>query len=339
MTRSVSLTSAEFYVFFFSGTIRNVRFLHITVMATLKTLAILSAGDKYSRTMADTAMEVFSDEGSFSYNVVRVEVNDTVSETLRKVNPDIAFISLTSPFFIDGRIQGLLEMLGIKYTHSGVTTSAVVANKVLCKQILQSIGIDTPEGYVVKRADILENYVKMPYPYVLKPINEGNSIGVHGVFSHDDFLRLKNNPSNIREEMLVEEYIPGIELVTPVFLDEALGTVENCLKNKKIYDYEAKRSAQFVETVFPAEVPESVYNLTMEWALKAHKFLGCKTVSRSDFRYDPEKRCLKMLELNTHPFLLDTSSVGIAAKSTKGIDTKKLFDILVQDSLNFYNPT
>lgn len=260
----------------------------------------------------------------------------TLLKSLKKTNPALAFIALHGPYGEDGCIQGLLEILGIKYTHSEVMASAVAMNKVMSKHIFHSLNIDTPRGYVISREDVLKNNIKVDYPYVLKPINEGSSIGVHMIFSHEDYLELKNNSSTIMEKMIIEEYIPGIELHTAVLLNEAIGTMEIRPKNK-FYDYEAKYTDGFAEHIFPAEIPNNIYRITLEHALKVHQFLGCKTVSRSDFRYNPQNNTLKMLEVNTHPGFTELSLVPEIAKLTRGIDFNELVKIIVEDSLHHRN--
>ncbi|MCA7010969.1 D-alanine--D-alanine ligase [Wolbachia endosymbiont of Tribolium confusum] len=306
-------------------------------MLMVPAIAILSGGFSCEREislMSGKAVKKALD--SLLYNAIEIDVDSNIAQKLKKTNPALAFIALHGPYGEDGCIQGLLEILGIKYTHSGVMASAVAMNKAMSKHIFQSLNIDTPKGYVISREDMLKNNIKIDYPYVLKPINEGSSIGVHMIFSHEDYLELKNNNSTIMEKMIVEEYIPGIELHTAVLLNEAIGTMEIRPKNK-FYDYEAKYTDGFAEHIFPAEIPDNIYKMTLEHALKVHQFLGCKTVSRSDFRYNPKNNTLKMLEINTHPGFTELSLVPEIAKLTKGIDFNELIKIIVKDSLHHKN--
>jgi D-alanine--D-alanine ligase len=301
------------------------------------TIAILSGGFSCEREislMSGKAVKKALD--SLSYNAIEIDVDSNIAQKLKKTNPALAFIALHGPYGEDGCIQGLLEILGIKYTHSEVMASAVAMNKVMSKHIFRSLSIDTPKGYVISREDLLKNNIKIDYPYVLKPINEGSSIGVHMTFSHEDYLELKDNSSTIMEKMIIEEYIPGIELHTAVLLNEAIGTMEIRPKNK-FYDYEAKYTDGFAEHIFPAKIPDNIYRMTLEHALKVHQFLGCKTVSRSDFRYNPQNNTLKMLEINTHPGFTELSLVPEIAKLTKGIDFNELVKIIVEDSLHHRN--
>ena len=303
----------------------------------IPTIAILSGGFSCEREislMSGKAVKKALD--SLSYNAIEIDVDSNIAEKLKKINPHLAFIALHGPYGEDGCIQGLLEILGIKYTHSGVMASAVAMNKVMSKHIFRSLSIDTPKGYVISREDLLKNNIKIDYPYVLKPINEGSSIGVHIVSSHEDYLKLKDGNSTIMERMIIEEYIPGVELHTAVLLDEAIGTMEIRPKNK-FYDYEAKYTDGFAEHIFPAEIPDNIYKMTLEHALKVHRFLGCKTISRSDFRYNPKNNTLKMLEINTHPGFTELSLVPEIAKLAKGINFNELVKIIIEDSLQHKN--
>ncbi|MBS9529774.1 D-alanine--D-alanine ligase [Wolbachia pipientis] len=306
-------------------------------MLMIPTIAILSGGFSCEREislMSGKAVKKALD--SLSYNAIEIDVDSNIAEKLKKINPGLAFIALHGPYGEDGCIQGLLEILGIKYTHSGVMASAVAMNKAMSKHIFRSLSIDTPKGYVISREDLLKNNIKIDYPYVLKPINEGSSIGVYIIFSHEDYLELKDNSSTIMEKMIVEEYIPGIELHTAVLLDEAIGTIEVRPKNK-FYDYEAKYTDGFAEHIFPTEIPNNIYKMTLEHALKVHQFLGCKTISRSDFRYNPKNNTLKMLEINTHPGFTELSLVPEIAKLAKGINFNELVKIIIEDSLQHKN--
>jgi len=303
----------------------------------IPTIAILSGGFSCEREislMSGKAVKKALD--SLSYNAIEIDVDSNIAEKLKKINPHLAFIALHGPYGEDGCIQGLLEILGIKYTHSGVMASAVAMNKVMSKHIFRFLSTDTPKGYVISREDLLKNNIKIDYPYVLKPINEGSSIGVHIVSSHEDYLKLKDGNSTIMERMIIEEYIPGVELHTAVLLDEAIGTMEIRPKNK-FYDYEAKYTDGFAEHIFPAEIPDNIYKMTLEHALKVHRFLGCKTISRSDFRYNPKNNTLKMLEINTHPGFTELSLVPEIAKLAKGINFNELVKIIIEDSLQHKN--
>ncbi|WP_410543210.1 D-alanine--D-alanine ligase [Wolbachia endosymbiont of Onchocerca volvulus] len=299
------------------------------------TIAILIGGPSCEREvslMSGKAVKRALD--SLSYKAIEINVDNNITEKLKKINPCLAFIALHGPYGEDGCIQGLLEILGIKYTHSGVMASSIAMNKEMSKHIFHYLGIDTPKGYIINREDIQKNNIRIDYPYVLKPINEGSSIGVHIISSHEDYLNLKDNSSTIMERMIIEEYVPGIELQTAVLLDEAIGTMEIRPKNK-FYNYEAKYTSGLAEYIFPAEIPDNIYKMTLEHALKIHRFLECRTISRSDFRYNPKNEALKMLEINTHPGLTELSLVPKIAKLTKGIGFNELVQIIVETTQKY----
>lgn len=297
-------------------------------------IAVLSGGFSHEREislMSGKAVKHAIDK--LSYSAIEIDVDRNIAEKLIQINPDLAFIALHGPYGEDGCIQGLLEVLGIKYTHSGVMASAIAMNKVMSKHIFTSLNIDIPKGYVISREDILNNNIATDYPYVLKPINEGSSIGVHIISSEEDYLILKGDQSDsLMQKMIIEEYIPGIELQTAVLLDEAIGTIEIRPQNK-FYDYQTKYTDGLSEHIFPAEIPDNIYKATLQHALTVHKFLGCKTVSRSDFRYNPQDNTLKMLEINTHPGFTELSLVPEIAKLTKGMSFNELIKVIIEDSL------
>ncbi|MDD9331329.1 MAG: D-alanine--D-alanine ligase [Wolbachia sp.] len=302
------------------------------------TIAILSGGLSREREISLTSGKAVKKAlDNLPYNAIEIDVDRNIAEKLKKINPSLAFIALHGPYGEDGCVQGLLEVLWIKYTRSGVMAYAIAMNKVMSKHIFHSLNIDTPKGYVISRENILKNNIKIDYQYVLKQINEGSSIGVHVIFSYVDYLKLKGDyNNNIMKKMIVEEYIPGMELHTAVLLDEAIGTIEIRPKNK-FYDYEAKYTNGFTEHIFPAEIPNDIYRMTLEYALKVHRFLGCKTISRSDFCYNPKNNTLKMLEINTHPGFTELSLVPKIAKLAKGMDFNELVEAIVEDSLQQEN--
>lgn len=299
------------------------------------TIAILIGGFSSEREVSlMTGKAVKKALDRLSYKAIEVDVDGNITEKLKKINPHLAFIALHGPYGEDGCIQGLLEILGIKYTHSGVMASAVAMNKVMSKHIFHYLGINTPKGYIISQKDILKNNIKIDYPYVLKPINEGSSIGVHIILSYEDYLTLKYSDTVTIGKMIIEEYVPGVELQTAVLLDEAIGTMEIRPKNK-FYDYKAKYTSGFTEYIFPAEIPDHIYKMTLEYALRIHRFLECRTVSRSDFRYDPKNKALKMLEINTHPGLTESSLVPKIAELAKGISFNKLIQIIVESAQKY----
>ncbi|XP_065222048.1 D-alanine--D-alanine ligase-like [Planococcus citri] len=304
------------------------------MVPTMATIAVLCGGFSSEREVSlNSGSAIKKSLDNLRYKSVEIDMDKNVTEKLKQLDPDLVFIALHGPYGEDGCIQGILEISGIKYTHSGVMASAIAMNKVMSKHIFRSLGIDTPSGYVISKEDVLKNNVSLDYPYVLKPTNEGSSVGVHLILSHEDYLRLiSDQGSSLKDEMIAEEYIAGLEIQTAVLLDEAIGTIEVRPKTK-FYDYQAKYTDGLAEHVFPAQVPDHIYSMTLQQASKVHRFLGCKSVSRSDFRYDPKSGVLKMLEINTHPGFTELSLVPEIAKLSKGIEFDELVRIIVEDSL------
>ena len=266
------------------------------------------------------------------YRVTPIDVGPDIFDVLTELEPDVAFNALHGRFGEDGCIQGMLEVLKIPYTHSGVLASALAMDKPRARQMFASVSIPCPEGRVVHRDEVLEGKVFEP-PYVLKPTNEGSSVGVRLVFEGDNTSPLDEASWAYGEYLLMERYIPGREIQVAVMDDKALGAIEIRPK-KRFYDYEAKYSDGWADHIMPADIPEADYQESLRLALLAHQTLGCRGVTRSDLRYDDTLNGdahLYMLEVNTQPGMTPLSLVPeIAAHA--GISFAELTDALVQDA-------
>ena len=244
------------------------------------------------------------------YDVVPVEVGNDLRVVLAALDPppDVVFNALHGRFGEDGAIQGVLDWLGIPYTHSGVRASALAMDKAAAKAVFVAAGLPVARGAVVDVA-ALEHADPLPLPYVIKPVNEGSSVGV-------EIMRLGDNRRaavavawRYGPDAMVEEYIPGRELTVAVMGDRALAVTE-IASNTSFYDYEAKYAEGGSRHVIPAAIDASIYAHALDVALAAHKALGCRGASRSDFRYDDtrgEPGRLVLLEVNTQPGLTPTS--------------------------------
>lgn len=266
------------------------------------------------------------------YRVTPIDVGPDVFDILTELEPDVAFNALHGRFGEDGCIQGMLEVLKIPYTHSGVLASALAMDKPRARQMFASVSIPCPEGQVVHRDEVLEGKVFEP-PYVLKPTNEGSSVGVRLVFEGDNMSPLDESNWTYGEYVLMERYIPGREIQVAVMDDKALGAIEVRPK-KRFYDYEAKYSDGWADHVMPADIPEADYQESLRLALLAHQTLGCRGVTRSDLRYDDTLNGdahLYMLEVNTQPGMTPLSLVPEIAAHV-GISFAELTDLLVQDA-------
>jgi D-alanine-D-alanine ligase len=271
------------------------------------------------------------------YRVTRVDVGRDIAAVLTTVKPDVVFNVLHGRPGEDGALQGLLEILGIPYTHSGVLASAVAMQKDVAKELFRAAGVPVPEGLVVSRFEAAHRHL-LPLPYVIKPIAEGSSVGVFIVTEEHG-----NPPQELYREdwaygerVIVERYIAGRELTCAVMGEEALGVIE-IVPAVRFYDYEAKYAPGGSKHLLPAPVSSFVYQLVRRLALAAHRALGCRGVSRADFRYDDRIEGtggLACLEVNTQPGMTETSLVPELAAHA-GISFDELVKWMVEDaSLN-----
>jgi len=244
------------------------------------------------------------------YTVIPVDVGPDLRVTLAALDPkpDAVFNALHGRFGEDGAIQGVLDWLGIPYTHSGVRASALAMDKAAAKAVFSAAGLPVARGAVVGIA-ALEHADPMPLPYVVKPINEGSSVGVEIMREGDNRRAVVAASWTFGAEAMVEEYIPGRELTVAVIGDRALAVTE-IASSHGFYDYEAKYADGGSRHVIPAQVHPDTYAQALDMALAAHRALGCRGATRSDFRYDDtlgEPGRLVLLEVNTQPGLTPTS--------------------------------
>ncbi len=274
-----------------------------------KRVAVLMGGWSSERPVSlVTGQECAKALKAAGFIVSEIDVGRDIANVLSQDKPDVCFNALHGRFGEDGRIQGLLDILGIPYTHSGVMASAIAMNKVRTKEICSAVGIPLADHKVVARAAAFAGKA-MEQPYVIKPIAEGSSIGVRIVKEGD------NNPPDedwrYGEEVLVERYVAGRELTVAVMGDRPL-TVTEIRPRTGFYDYTNKYTDGKAEHLIPAPVPQVIFDQAMATALLAHQTLGCRGVSRSDFRYDDSKADpgrLVFLEINTQPGMTPLSLV------------------------------
>ncbi|CAD7037725.1 D-alanine--D-alanine ligase [Pseudorhizobium halotolerans] len=269
------------------------------------------------------------------YRVTRVDVDRNVSGVLSDLRPDVAFNALHGPFGEDGTIQGVLEYLQIPYTHSGVLASALAMDKGQAKHVAKAAGIPVAEARVMSRFDIGNRHPIEP-PYVVKPVREGSSFGVVIVKadqSHPPQV-LSSDEWRYGNEVMVERYVHGRELTCGVMGDTALGVTEVVPTGNAFYDYDAKYAAGGSTHILPAQISSNVYQKIQSLALKAHQAMGCRGVSRSDFRYDDrvsEDGEVIWLEVNTQPGMTPTSLVPEMAAHA-GLSFGDLVRWMVEDA-------
>jgi D-alanine-D-alanine ligase len=245
------------------------------------------------------------------FRVTRLDVDRDVARGLAELRPDVAFNALHGPYGEDGTIQGVLEILGIPYTHSGVLASALAMRKDMARNVMAAAGVPVAEGRVVARAEAARRHVFEP-PYVLKPLAEGSSYGVLIVKAGQTRPPQELTRADWRfgETLLAEKFVAGRELTCAVLGDRALDVIEIKAVGADWYDYDAKYARGGSIHELPAKIKLNIYQLVQELALRAHLALGCRGVSRTDFRYDdrPEGAGeLVVLEVNTQPGMTETS--------------------------------
>ena len=277
---------------------------------------------------------------SRGHKVTRIDMDRQVAARIAEAAPDVVFNALHGVPGEDGTVQGMLDLMGVPYTHSGLATSVIAIDKELTKQALVPAGIPMPGGRVVRTAELYEKD-PLPRPYVLKPVNEGSSVGVAIVTDESNYgnpiQRDVTGPWQKFDHLLAEPFIKGRELTTAV-IDSAEGpralTVTELVPKSGFYDFDAKYTDGMTDHICPAEIPDNIAQLCHEYAVRAHKVLGCKGTSRTDFRWDDElgEDGLFVLETNTQPGMTPLSLVPEQAKYC-GMEYADLVEMIVDEAL------
>jgi D-alanine-D-alanine ligase len=263
------------------------------------------------------------------YEVTELDAGQDVARALIDAAPDAVFNALHGRWGEDGCVQGILEWLRLPYTHSGLLASALAMNKTRTKEVYRAAGLPVADSLIVPRAEVLAGHPMTP-PYVVKPNNEGSSVGIYIVNEH------ANGPARLGddapERLMVERFVPGRELTAAVMGDRSL-TVTDIVATTGWYDYHAKYADGGSRHVVPADVPAEVFEACMAFALTAHRALGCRGLSRTDFRWDERRGLdgLVLLETNTQPGMTPTSLAPEQAAHC-GIGFEDLCDWLVRDA-------
>ena len=298
-----------------------------------KNILILAGGISKERLISlDTGFQVAKELKKKGYKVKIFEPDGNLSKNIKIFKPSIIFNALHGQFGEDGYIQTILERFKIPYTHSGVIASSLAMNKVISKKIFIKNKINTPKyikySYEKNYFELIKDIEKkLKFPIVIKPINEGSSVNVF-ICTKKNISRILNS-MRIYKEIMIEEFIGGREIQIAIMGNKKLGAIE--LKPKrKFYDYKAKYSANAkTEHIIPVELPKNKLNEVMDLSLKAHKILGCKGVTRSDFKFYKNK--FYLLEINTQPGMTRLSLVPEIAKY-KGISFIKLIEWILKDA-------
>ncbi|CAI8399567.1 MAG: D-alanine--D-alanine ligase [Hyphomonadaceae bacterium] len=274
--------------------------------------------------MAEAAREI-------GYDVVEIDASRTLAQKLVEADPDIILNGLHGPWGEDGCVQGLFEVLDIPYSHSGVLASALAMDKIKSKLVFAEAGLDVAKDVAVTREQVATGHPLVP-PYVVKPVNEGSSFGV--LFVREG----SNGPArdvlgpdwHYGDDLMAEEFIPGRELTVGVLGDRALAVTE-ITTLREFYDFNAKYTDGGSRHVIPADIPETIAEAAKTAALTAHQVLGCRGVTRSDFRYDPDKDRLVILETNTQPGMTPFSLVPEQANYC-GMSYAALVEWMIEDA-------
>ncbi|MBB3911312.1 D-alanine--D-alanine ligase [Sphingomonas desiccabilis] len=273
---------------------------------------------------------------SLGHRVTRIDMDRDVALRLAETKPDVVFNALHGSPGEDGTVQGMLDLMGLPYTHSGLATSVIAIDKQLTKQALVPHGIPMPGGRIVGTEELFERD-PLPRPYVLKPVNEGSSVGVAIVTDEGNYgnpiAREATGPWQEFDELLAEPFIRGRELTTAVLGDRALAVTE--LRPKSgFYDFDAKYTEGLTEHVCPADIPEDIAEACKAIAVAAHQRLGCRGASRSDFRWDDSQGVegLFLLEVNTQPGMTPLSLVPEQARAV-GMSYPQLVQWIVDEAL------
>ncbi len=302
----------------------------------MKHVAVLMGGWSAEREVSLRSGAACADalERGGGYRVTRVDVGRDIASVLTSLKPDVALNILHGRPGEDGTLQGLLEILQIPYSHSGTMASALAMQKDVAKVVMAGAGVPVPEGVVVSRLEAAKSHV-LPRPYVIKPIAEGSSVGVFVVTeAHDHPPQELTRPDwAYGERLLCERFIAGKELTCAVVAGKPTGVIE-IVPAVKFYDYEAKYAPGGSKHLLPAPLKPNVYEEVRRLALKAHQALGCRGVSRADFRYDDRvdgAQGLACLEVNTQPGMTETSLVPELAAHA-GTTFEELVRWMVEDA-------
>lgn len=300
-----------------------------------KTVALLIGGWSSEREvslMKGKHVEAALKEAGYTVKTIDVSRDvQKLAKELAAIRPDAVFNNLYGRGGEDGTIQALLDMMGLAYTHSGVLASAVGMDKVMTKRLAESVGVRCSTGKVASKKDILNESV-MPRPYVVKPINEGSSVGVRIILEGENQQPIDEAGWTFGEYALVEKYVPGREIHVAVLDGKAQGVTEIIVHGHRFFDYDAKYHSQETELVTPADVPEIVAKTAMDYAEKVYAVLGCSGIARCDLRYDdskPNGDGVYLLEINTMPGL-SPGSIAVIQPEHNGMGYVQLCSHLVE---------
>lgn len=298
----------------------------------MKRVAVVYGGWSSERPVSLVSGQAMAEAArAAGYDVVDVDATRDLANQLTEIKPDVILNGLHGPWGEDGCVQGVFEVLGIPYSHSGVLASSLAMDKIKSKTVFAAHGLDVAKDVAVTRAEVAAAHPLKP-PYVVKPVNEGSSFGVLFVRegANGPAREVMGQSWQYGDNLMAEEYIAGRELTVAVMGDRALAVTE-ITTLREFYDFDAKYADGGSRHVVPADLPDGVTNAAMKAALIAHQALGCRGVSRSDFRFDEAKDRLVILETNTQPGMTPTSLVPEQAAHL-GMSFEELVAWMIEDA-------
>jgi D-alanine-D-alanine ligase len=310
-------------------------------MNNKKHIAVLMGGWNSEREVSiSSGNAVVKSLQELGYKVSKIDFDRNIVFKLEEIKPDIVFNALHGQYGEDGRVQGLLDILNIPYTHSGILASAISMDKILTGKICSTAKILSAKSEIITKGEDKNNkeiiFNKIGKPFVIKPINEGSSVGIKVILEDADF-KIEDISWEFGDKMIIQRYIAGQEVQVAIVDNKALGAIEVRPKNL-FYDYECKYTAGMTSYIMPAEIPQGKYQEVLDLALKCHKIIGCSGVSRVDFILNnKDSKNLKadnkfyFLEINTHPGLTPLSLVPKIAQY-KGISFNEIVEYLVNSA-------
>jgi D-alanine-D-alanine ligase len=275
-----------------------------------KKILLLKGGNSSEKEISyKTAASVAQSIKTLGFNFVEAELDENLPQVILKFRPDVVFNATHGTYGEDGCVQGMLEILKIPYTHSSFATSSLAMDKNKTKQILEKYGVISPKGKLISISQARKE--KFTFPIIFKPNNEGSSFGITIIKNNNELTHFLE-AANKDEVFLQEEFIEGLELTAGVFNNIALGVLE-IKPQDSFFDFSAKYKSTQTQYIMPARIDEKMYEKVKDWALTAHKQIGCNTLSRSDFILSKDKE-LFFLEINTQPGFTNTSLIPKMAK-------------------------
>lgn len=299
-----------------------------------KHIALVAGGMSAEREVSlMSAQGVLKTLIKLGYQVTFVDMGADISRALNEIKPDIVFNCLHGTYGEDGCLPGLLNIMRIPYTHSGVLASSLALCKIKSKELFAYHDIPIIKSVIVNKSDKLKSD-PMPRPYVIKPGNQGSSIGIELVFEKD-YFNFQNYDFPYGDKIIIEQYIAGPEMQVAVLNGKPIGVLEIELLKRRFYDYNTKYTEGMANHIYPARVTQNVYNQLMNTAKKAYNILGCKGLARVEFIYNNKENKIFILEVNTHPGITSLSICPEIA-SYNGIDFEQFIEEILATA-NFEN--